>query len=70
MITKINDNQIQVTIIMSIEEVANLPRNLHAVVRDMMVGYLSDAGRDGIYYMIQILDEAMPDEAQFVEMFK
>ncbi len=70
MITRISETQVQLTITLSVEDVAGLPRHFHAVLKDTMTGDISPAGRCGIVYMLDILDEALPSEAQMEQLLQ
>lgn len=66
-----SDNRVQVVIEMTPEEVASAPACIHEVVSGLMESrILSDKARDGVIFLLQLLDQMMLNESQVVASAK
>lgn len=71
MIKKVSETQVQIVITMNAEDAARLPRNLSAIVQDLMIlPAISPEGRLGVISLIDIINQATPSEEQFEKMMQ
>lgn len=61
------DGKVQVVINMTVEDVAYAPANIHAVISGLMImpsDELTEATKDGITFLLHLLNQMLPDERQ------
>lgn len=63
------NGKVQVVIDMTVEDIAYAPANIHAVISNIMTmpgDEITDAARDGIDFLLSMLNQMLPDERQMV----
>lgn len=63
------NGKVQVVIDMTVEDIAYVPAHIHAVIANIMTipgDEITDAARDGIDFLLCMLNQMLPDERQMV----